>query len=383
MGRLRIAAIVAANQLQRMSFDRSHLIVGLVLPLALVLVAGGSNPPQLGGGGFVPTRPYEVALVAGGSAAREAVATALGEAEAFVRVTTVATADDARRDVLERRHDAAVIVPEDFPVTPLTLVGAPGSVSMEVVAGVIGERLDADEALVGAALGVAPVPVTTTKVAADAPGEAPTGAGAAWRDAGAYGYFSVALAVFFALIGAHTALIVHAAGGRGGLAARTRAAGVGRGTRTLGGVMASAAYVALVLAAVALGSRVLFGVDWGGPLGWLALTAVGALAFVGLNLLVLAAMPHAAAFESLGIVVNMAVAMLGGTMVPLFVLPDALASRFTWLPTRALLDGYFVLSAGGGWADLGGPLVRMAVAAAVAFALAAIVSAARTAREER
>ena len=382
MGRLRVAVVVAANQLQRMSFDRSHLLLGLVLPLALVLVSGAS-PTPLDGGGFVPQKPYDVALVAGDSAARQAVATALGNAEAYVRVTTVATADDARSDVLERRRDVAVIVPEDFPDTPLTFVGAPGSVSIEVVTGVIGEVLDADEALVGAALGAAPVPVATTTVAAHAPDVAPAGAGAAWRQASSYGYFSVAFAVFFALIGAHTGLTVHAASSRDGLAARMRAAGVGRGTRTLGGVMASAAYVALVLAAVALGSWALFGVDWGGPLGWLALTAVGSVAFVALNLLVLAALPHAAAFESLGVVVNMAVAMLGGTMVPLFVLPDALASRFTWLPTRALLDGYFALSAGGGWPDLGGPLVRMALAAAVAFVLAAIVSAARTAREER
>jgi ABC-2 type transport system permease protein len=343
----------------------------------------------LDSGGFVPTRPYEVALVAGDSAAGQAVATALGRAEAYVRVATVASAADARRDVLQRARDVAVIVPDDFPTSPLTLVGAPASAGVEVVAGVIGEVLDADEALVGEALGAPAVPIDRTVVGAAVPDVAPTrvgaptGAGAAWRDASSYGYFSVAFAVFFALIGAHTGLTVHAASGRGGLAARMRAAGVGRGTRTLGGVMASAAYVALVLAAVALGSRVLFGVDWGGPLGWLALTAVGAIAFVALNLLVLAVLPQPAAFESLGVVANMAVAMLGGTMVPLFILPDALASRFTWLPTRALLDGYFALGAGGGWADLGGPLARMAVAAAVAFVLAAIVSTARAARGER
>ena len=382
MRRLRIAAVVAANQLHRMSFDRSHVVLGLLLPLALVLVSGAS-PTPLDGGGFVPTRPFDVALVAGDSAAGQAVATALGRAEAYVRVATVASAADARRDVLQRTRDVAVIVPDDFPTSPLALIGAPASAGVEVVAGVIGEVLDGDEALVGAALGAAAVPIEVTVVAAAVPAAAPTGAGAAWREASTYGYFSVAFAVFFALIGAHTGLTVHAAGGRGGLAARMRAAGVARGTRTLGGVMASVAYVALVLAAVALGSKVLFGVDWGGPLGWLALTAVGAIAFVALNLLVLAVLPQPAAFESLGVVANMAVAMLGGTMVPLFVLPDALASRFTWLPSRALLDGYFALGAGGGWSDLGGPLTRLAVAATLAFALAAIVSTVRTARAER
>lgn len=382
MGRMRQAVVVAANQLHRMSFDRSHLLLGFVLPLALVLVSGAS-PTPLGGGGFVPLRPYQVALAGSDSAARQALETALGSAEAYVQVTPVASADDARRDVLERRSDVAVVVPEGFPNAPLTLVGAPGSASIEVVVGVIGEVLDADEALVGAALGAAPVAIVATTVARQAPALAPTGASDAWRGADTYGYFSVAFAVFFALIAAHTGLTVHAASGRGGLAARLRAAGVGRGARTLGGTLASAVYVSLVLAAVALGTWALFGVDWGDPLGWLVLTAVGAVAFVALNLLVLAALPQPAAFESLGVVANMAVAMLGGTMVPLFVLPDALASRFTWLPSRALLDGYFVLSAGDGWSDLGGPLGRMALAAAVAFALAAVVSAARTARADR
>lgn len=382
MDRLRTAAVIAANQLQRMALDRTHLLLGLVLPLALVLVAGAS-PTPLDDRSFVPLRPYDVALVTGDSAAGQAVATALGRAETLVRVTPVADADEARRDVLERIHDVAVIVPDGFPESPLTFVGAPGTASTEVVAGVIGNVIDADEALVGAAFGVEPVPATTTLVAAAAPTDAPTGASAAWRETDTYGYFSVAMAVFFSLIAAHTALTVHAAGVRGGIAARLRAAGVRRGTRTLGGVLASVAYVVVVLAGLALATAVLFGVGWGGPLGWLALTALGSVAFVAVNLLVLVALPTPAAFDSIGVVANMALAMLGGSMVPLFVLPDALVSRFTWLPTRALLDGYFAWSTGGGWSELSGPIARMAVAAVVALALAAVVSTARAARGER
>ncbi len=382
MDRLRTATVIAANQLQRMSLDRTHLLLGLVLPLALVLVVGAS-PTPLGDRAFVPLKPYEVALVAGDSAAGSAVATALGRAETFVRVTQVVGADEARRDVLERTHDVAVIVPDGFPEVPLTLVGAPGTASIEVVAGVIGDVIDADEALVGAALGAEPVPAAITPVAAVAPAEVPTGASAAWRKSDTYGYFSVAFAVFFSLIAAHSALNVHASGARGGLAARLRAAGVRRGARTLGGVLASVAFVAVVLAGLALATTLLFDVGWGGPLGWLALTALGSVAFVAVNLLVLVALPTPAAFESVGVFANMAMAMLGGSMVPLFVLPEALTSRFTWLPNRSLLDGYFAWSTGGGWSELSGPIVRLAVAAAVAFALSATLSTARAAREER
>lgn len=382
MRRARIAAVIAVNQLHRISLDRSHLLWMVALPLALVLVLGASLTPLMGGA-FEPTQPFEVAVTAGDAAAGQAVATALGRAPEHLRVTTQQVADDARRRVLQRQGDVAVIVPDDFPAAPMTLVGAPGHVAVEVVAAVIREVMAADEALLGAAFGAAPVPLTVTTVADDVPADAPAGAGEAWRQADAYGYYAVGMAVFFALITAHAGLMEHAADGRGGIAARTRAMGVGRGTRMLGGVLGSVAFVAAVLGALALGSWGLFGVGWGDPVAWLALTAVGSIAFVAVNLLVLAAVPQPAAFESIGTVVNMGMGMLGGSLTPLAVFPEALSSRFTWLPNRALLDGYLALSAGGGWSDLAGPFARMALAAVVAFALAAIVAMARAAREDR
>jgi len=382
MGRARIATIVAVNRLHRWSLDRSHLFWVMALPLSIVLVLGASLTPMTAGA-FVPTHPYEVALSAPDDATRKALSAAFGNAADHVRVTTYDTADGARRAVLRRDRDVAVVVPGTFPTMPIAIVGAPGAVGVEVVAALLRDVLAADDALLAAVYGVAPVPVTVTTVPDERAVEAPTGAGEAWRQADAYRYFSVAMAIFFALITAHAGLTEHAKEGRGGIAARTRASGVDDATRTLAGVMGSVAFVAAVLCVLALGTWVLFGVSWGNPIGWLALTAVGAVALVAVNLLVLAAVPEPAAFESIGGVVTIAMAIVGGSLTSLVTMPEALVSRSTWLPNRALLDGYFALSAGGGWSDLVGPIARMALAAVVAFALAAVVSALRPAREVR
>jgi hypothetical protein len=332
MGRARIAAIVAANRLHRWSLDRSHVFWVLALPLSIVLVLGASLTP-LTDGSFVPTRPYEVALAAGDADTAQALAAALGNAPDHVRVTTRGTPDEARRAVLQRERDVAVIVPGTFPTTPITIVGAPGDVGVQVVAALLREVLAADDTLLGAVYGVVPVPVTITTVPDETVIDAQTGAGEAWRNVDAYGYFSVAMAIFFALITAHAGITEHAKEGRGGIAARARASGVDGGTRTLAGVIGSAAFVAVVLSVLALGTWGLFGVSWGHPLGWLALTAVGSVAFVAVNLLVLAAVPEPAAFESIGGVITLAMAILGGSVTSLLALPEPLTSRFTWLRT--------------------------------------------------
>lgn len=382
MGRVRIATIVAANRLHRWSLDRSHLFWVVALPLSIVLVLGASLTPSTDGA-FVPTRPYEVALAAPDDATRRALAAALGNAPEHVRVTTFDTADAARGAVLRRDLDVAVIVPAAFPTLPIRVVGAPGDVAVEVVSALLRDAVPADEALLGAVYGVTPAPVVVTPVPDQRPVEAPAGAGEPWREVDAYGYFSVAMAIFFALFTAHAGLTEHAKEGRGGIAMRTRAFGVDDATRTLAGVVGSATYVAVVLGVLALCTWGLFGFDWGDPMGWLLLTAVGSIALVAVYLLLLAAVPEPAAFESIGGIVTIAMAILGGSVTSLGTMSESLVARFTWLPNRALLDGYFALSAGGGWLELAGPIARLTLVAAVAFALAAFVSSRRPAREVR
>jgi hypothetical protein len=276
-----------------------------------------------------------------------------------------------------------VIVPDAFPDEPIALIGAPGAVAVEVVASVIREVLAADDARLGAATGTRPVAVSATAVPTAAGTEAPAGAGDAWRDASAFRYYSVGMAVFFGLVAAHTALTAHAADGRGALGDRVRALGVRRSTHRLGGVLAGTTFVASVLLVLILATWGLFGVGWGAPTPVLALTAVGAVAFTGVALALLALWPQPAAYLTGGMIAVYAMAMLGGSVSPLHVFPEAVSDLFTWLPTRALFDGYFALGAGGGWGDLGGPLSRLALAGAVAFALAAALFTVRTARVER
>ena len=374
----RQAATIAAHQLHRMTLDRSHLLWLVALPLLIVFVLGASLSSIMGGA-FEPTRAFDVALVVGGSPAREAVHQALVAAPDYVRASPSESDEAARRSVLHREADVAVIVPDAFPDDPIEVVGAPWSAAVEVVAAVLRELLAVDDARMAAATGALPVAVSTTAVAAAGP-EAGAGATEAWRDASAFRYYSVGMAVFFGLVAAHTALTAHAADRRGALGDRVRALGVRRATHRFGGVLAAATFVASVLFTLILATWGLFGVRWGAPAPMLVLTALGAVAFAGVALALLAFLPQPKAYEAGGMIAVYAMAMLGGSVSPLHVLPEAVANLFTWLPTRALFDGYFALCAGGGWGDLGGPVSRLALGGAVAFVLAAAIFAVRTAR---
>ena len=146
---------------------------------------------------------------------------------------------------------------------------------------------------------------------------------APWVGVGAFQYFSVAIMIMFIMFASHSAMTYSAEDRTTGAYLRIRAIGISRSTYLVAGV-ASAALVGFVFALVmAVITRVLFRVEWGDPVAWTLMTIGGAMSIAALSFLIMAVLPNnPKSVESAGGTVYTILSFLGGSTVPLTIMPD-------------------------------------------------------------
>ena len=129
--------------------------------------------------------------------------------------------------------------------------------------------------------------------------------------------------------------------------------------------MMQAAYIVVVTAVV-------FSVSWGDPLGAGVIIALFGLVAAGFALLVGAMSRNADQAGSLGVFLGLALAALGGCMIPFAVMPAAMQSIARLIPhSWALLGLQELIRSGGGLETVAVNVAVLAVYAAVVMALAA------------
>jgi ABC-2 type transport system permease protein len=108
-------------------------------------------------------------------------------------------------------------------------------------------------------------------------------------------------------------------------------------------------------------SSVLFGIQWGDPLGVLALVMAAVFGAVGWGMLITALVRTPGQVSTIGSAVMLIFGILGGGFIQLSMMPD----WFQWLskitPNAWGLDGFTLLGLGGTLLDLGKPLLGLAV----------------------
>src|SRR5690606_26518943 len=147
----------------------------------------------------------------------------------------------------------------------------------------------------------------------------------------------------FVMFAAHTTTISSASDRLSGAYARTRTLGVSRTTFLAAGVITSVA-VAICFMGMMTGSTfLLFGVRWGEWLAWGVLTLATATTMAALSFVLASVMGKPQILEQVGSTLFTVLSFLGGSSMPLPVLPVWLASALSWLPNRVALEGYFTL----------------------------------------
>lgn len=121
------------------------------------------------------------------------------------------------------------------------------------------------------------------------------------------------------------------------------------------------------------GSTVIFGLQWGDPLGVIALglAAVAGATGWGLVLTALAKSPNQVA--SLGSALMLTFGMLGGSFISLNNLPAPVRVLSRLTPNAWGLEGFTALAQGGGWAEIGTPILALVVMGGALFAAAVLL----------
>lgn len=359
---LKGAGTIAGHRFKRFALGGSW--VWFLLPLVIIYVLGISMQ-GLFANEFTPPEPYRVAVAGDGARAAAALKT-LGSRPELFAVVRVADEEEARAAVLAKKSDAAVIVPPDGQGEPIRVAAAPGAVVGEVIGGALRSSLgDGEPGQAGE-----PVPAGSDH-------QAPS-----WSAASSFGYYAVGITVMFLMYVAHAAMIYSAKDRSSGAYARMRTLGVSHAAFLVAGYVASFGVGAAFVLVMAAATRLLFGVAWGDPLAWAAVTVAGAAGAASISFLIAAAMPsNPKGVDNAGSTLFTIVAMLGGSTVPLSVLPEWFESSFGWLPNRKALDAYFTVAAGGGLADAAGDVGYLLVVALL-FVIAGIGVAGLRAKRE-
>lgn len=343
-----IVAIMSA-ELLRLLRDRIALLFIVVMPVAVIVVIGttfGAASQHVTIGVVdhdrTDTSRAVIAQLRGGGSA---------DLTAYDSVASL------RRDIRSGSKVAGVVIPAGFGTAAAT--GGPATLTVEAVRD---QDVQAVQPIVQAAADPVGARLAATAFVVQADGVDRRVASSAVEDAAAelsevpvksrtvgaatfggdnpFSYTApsnLVLFVFITSLAGGSALVESR---RLGLTRRTMAAPVGTGT-VIAGFTASRLVVTLVQAGlIVLIGGIVFGVEWGQPIGVAVLVLVYSLMAVGAGLAVgaIATSPEQAA--AIGVPVGIALGMLGGCMWPLDVVPAGLRAVGHLTPQAWAMDGF-------------------------------------------
>jgi ABC-2 type transport system permease protein len=375
------ALAIAGINLRRLARDRTNIFFMLLFPMLLVLVIGAAF-----GSGFTP----RLGLVTGGTGPLSDRLVAGLEDAGGIRVERVDDAEDLRTAVERGELSAGLVVPGDYdraarsgdPVE-LPYLARPDELGQQVgvavqavvadqagllrAAGFAADRTGASfEQTLGLAEAAAPqLPRVTVR--ATTVGEAVFPEGLGQFDLGASS--QLLLFVFLTSLAGSTALIETR---RLGVARRMLASPTGAGTILAGEALGRFAVALVQGLLIMIGAGLLFGVDWGDPVGAGALLVTFALAAGGAAMLMGAAFRTEQQATGVGILAGLALAALGGSMLPLELFSDTMRTVARITPHAWANEGFAELvRRGGGVIDIAPQLGVLTGYAVVLFGLGA------------
>ncbi len=373
---------IALNSLRRLTRTRSNLFFVFALPMLLILVLGltvGSATPQIG-----------VYVEGPGTPAVEALLDEMRDVEG-VEVVVFDGLSEATGDLEREDIEALVIVPDDYDeslesggVAELSYRIIPGSGGFEVQGFVQSAVAAQSSTLRATRLVVAETGVSETEASAlvaDASEAQPAvevrsvdSGGEPFVESDAVGFVAAQeLALFVFLMSMVLA----------GALLQSRRLGVTRRmmstAATTGEIVAGEALgrylVAVVQSAVIVAfTALLFGLDWGSWSATLAIVASFCLVATAAALLVGSLVRNESQSQAVGMSVGLALAALGGCMVPFELFPESLRTFAHITPHAWAIDAFSdVVQRGGGLGQIGPELGVLVAYGLVLLAAATFV----------
>jgi ABC-2 type transport system permease protein len=351
------AFAIAAVNLRRMLRDRSNIFFVFVFPMLLILVLGVSF-----GGGFEPR--IGVVAVRPGSLGADLVGTL--RAMPDVEVERYGSADDLQTSVERGQLEAGVVVPEGYDeairaggdvevryVARQSELGLQLSQTIRSAVAEEGQRLRAarlfvsegvgslDEGLARAdvaARALAPVGVVTTTVGEEV---FPT-------TLGRFDLGASSMLLLFIFLTSMTSAVALIETRRLGLSRRMLSTPTSVGTIVVGEGLGRFSIALVQGLIIMLGSLILFGVDWGEPLGSASLLVCFALVGAGAGMFLGSLLRTEQQAIGVGILTGLGLGALGGCMVPMELFSPTMVTVAHFTPHAWAIDGYAQLVRHGG-----------------------------------
>lgn len=365
------ALTIAATSIRRLLRDRSNIFFVFIFPMLLVLLIGLA----FGGDGAA-----RVGVAGQGSQVTDGLVAGLEGQE--LAVERYRDDDDLRDAVARGAVDAGVILREDGEGTAVEYLAGPDAAggllrtAVETAAGEIANRQRA-ATVVSSMTGLAPQDAQqlVAGVADVVPGVQVDVAQAGQTDLdgferlGTFGYGAVGQLLLFVFLTSLTGAAALIQTRQLGVTRRMLAAPL-RARAILGGQALGRFAVALLQAVyIVIGTALLFGVDWGDPLGTVAVVALFSLVSAAAGMLVGALVSNDAQAGGIGVLCGLAFAALGGSMLPLELFSPTMRDVAHLTPHAWAQDAFADLLRRGG--TVGDILPELGVLAAMAVVLLA------------
>jgi ABC-2 type transport system permease protein len=297
--------------------------------------------------------------------------------------------DDLRREVRTGSAAVGIVIPDGYAAD---LAGGEGA-TVEMIADPTSSSATAAQATVRAALGEAGVRLAAATTAAQVSGaDEATTAELADRLAdeqpqagvrtepvdseeevslGSFDYTAPSNLVLFTFVNTMVAGSLLAIERKQGITRRMLATPHGTGT-ILAGIGASVLLFSLLQSALIVGiGALVFGVDWGAPLGVVLVVTLFAVVATSVGLLVGATVSDPEQAQAAGVPIAIALAMLGGCMWPLEIVPPVMRTIGHITPHAWAMDAWIGLIFEGDGVGAIAPQLAVLAAFAVGLALLA------------
>jgi ABC-2 type transport system permease protein len=348
----RAIATIAVNEIRMLTRDRVALLFIVVLPAAIIFIIGST---------FGSMDSFTVGLVdRDGTAASRDLVAALDRGEG-ISVDTFDSPDALRREVRSGTIGAGVVVPDGYGAA----LASPGGATVDLVADRSSAAAAATQAAVRAAVGDAAVRIAAARTASEATGVDPdrareladevagelpragvrTEAVGEGEEAtlGSFSYTAPSNLVLFTFINTLVAGAYLANERRQGITRRMLATPHGTGT-ILAGIGAARLLFALLQSALIVGiGSLVFGVEWGDPLGATLLVVLFAAVATAVALLVGSIVDEPDQAQAAGVPIAIALGMLGGCMWPLEIVPSVMRAIGHVAPHAWAMDAWIAL----------------------------------------
>jgi ABC-2 type transport system permease protein len=380
---MRAAWLICAKDLKARLRDRSALLIGIVVPLALAFIFNVIFSGISGGSGVISLGLVDADRGAASQAFTEQVLPSVARG-GLVSVRTVASVEGARALAAKGTLAAVIVIPAGFsakveagqPASMQVIGNVDAAVSAQVARSITeayAAELNRVRLSVATVLAIQGSGGSTQALAAQAAAAtvpvAVSDVSAQTRELDTKSFFAAGMAVFFLFFTVQFGVTSLLEERSEGTLARLLAAPVSRAS-ILGGKLLTSFLLGIIsMSVLAVATSLLFGAKWGNPLGVAVLVVAAICAATGIMALIATLARNAEQAANWQSVVSVVLGLLGGTFFPVSQAPGVLATFTFAAPQAWFLRGLGDLR-GGSLGEVWVPALAMLGFAAVAGGLA-------------